>query len=173
MIRLRSDESGFTLLETMIAMAIMVVAFASIIMVESSSLDASYRAKQLNIVSMLAKNIMIDTELLIENKSFGEVKTEETGAFGDPYQEFSWKREVKEVEFPNLNPGGGGEGDKSKDDSNDKDAGNTLSKLITQFLSKSIREVVVTVSYKKGPGEQKYQVAMYWVNLNNDFSLSQ
>lgn len=173
MIRPLNDESGFTLLETLIAMAIMVVAFSSILMVESGSLDASYRAKQLNIVSMLARNTMIETELLIENKSFGEVKTEETGNYAEPYQEFTWKREVKEIEFPSLNPGGGDDSQQNNDDPNAKEAGNSIAKLVTQFLSKSIREVVVTVSYKKGPGEQKYQIAMYWVNLNNDFSLSQ
>lgn len=168
----RNNESGFTLLETLIAMAIMVVAFSSILMVESGSLDASFRAKQLNIVSMLARNTLIETELLIENKAFSEVKTEESGNYADPYQEFMWKREIKEVEFPSLNTSGG---DKQQDneDPNAKDAGNSIAKLITQFLSKSIREIVVTVSYKKGPGEQKYQIAMYWVNLNNDFSLSQ
>ena len=75
-----NSNAGFTLLETMIAMAIMMVAFSSILMVESSSINSSMRTKQLNVVAMLAKNIMVESEYLFEGKTFDEFKKEETGS---------------------------------------------------------------------------------------------
>ena len=165
-------SAGFTMLETMIAMAIMMVAFASILMVESASINTSTKAKQMNVVSMLAKNLMVETEYSFEGKTFDEYKKEDAGTFAEPFQDYNWKRVVKEVEFPELQMGGGG--DKNKDaDSQQDAAAQQLTKLLTQFLSKAIREVTVTVSWKKGTGEQNFTLSTYWVDLNHEFQLSQ
>ena len=56
------NSKGFTLLEVMIAMAIMMVAFTAILMVESNSLNTSSRSKQMNLISMLAKNLISPAE---------------------------------------------------------------------------------------------------------------
>ena len=161
---------GFTLLETMIAMAIMMVAFASILMVESSSLNTTLKAKQVNVVSMLARNKMIETELDMEGKTFEEVKSEESGQFEEPFQDYKWAKKVKEIKFPALPTGGGGK----KDEEGGGDAmSEMITKLVTNFFSKAIREVSVTITWKKGKGEQSFTVSTYWVNLNNDFQLSE
>src|SRR6478735_4350708 len=88
---LKTGLQGFTLLEVIIAMAIMTLAFSSILAVEMGSINASARAKQMNIVAMLAKNQMVETEYKIEGKKFDEVKKEESGAFPSPYQDYTWK----------------------------------------------------------------------------------
>ena len=167
-------ESGFTLLETMIAMTIMLVAFSAILMIESNSLNSAAKSRQMNVVAMLAKNIMVETELKLEGRIFSEIKKEDTGDFKEPYQEYKWKREIKEVKFPNLNMAGKKQegGDENADEgSGSNSLAETLTKLLTNFLSNAIREVVVTISWKKGSGEQSFTVATYWVNLNNEFSL--
>jgi prepilin-type N-terminal cleavage/methylation domain-containing protein len=168
-------EAGFTLLETMIAMAIMMVAFASILMVESSSINTSVKAKQMNVVTMLAKNLMVETEYSFEGKTFDEYKKEESGTFPEPYQDYSWKREVKEVKFPDLGSGSAkaSASDKSGDAAAQDEASRQLTKLLTQFLSKATREVTVTIKFKRGSGEQSYSIATYWVNLNHEFQLSE
>ena len=58
-------------------MTIMVLAFASILAVESGAINASDRAKTMNIVQMLAKNQMIEWEYRIEGRTFDEVKKED------------------------------------------------------------------------------------------------
>jgi hypothetical protein len=45
-------------------------------------------------------------------------------------------------------------------------------KYITNYLSKAIREVTVTVFYKKGSGEGTFSVSTYWVDLNRQFTMS-
>lgn len=171
------NEHGFTLLETMIAMGIMLVAFASILMVESASIESSIKARQMNVVSMLAQNAMIEAELEFQGKPFNEVKEEESGQFDEPYQEYTWTRKIKEIKFPSLNLNAGGGGGESEDggggDSDNTRQGETLTKLLTNYLSKAIREVTVTVTWKRGEGQRSYSLSTYWVDLNHEFALSE
>jgi prepilin-type N-terminal cleavage/methylation domain-containing protein len=166
--RLLSNSSGFTLLETIIALAIMVVTLASIITVESNSVQASIRARQMNIVAMLARNRMIELEYAIEGKKFDEVKKEDSGDFGDAYKDYRWKTEVKEIKFPAL---GGSGGEKKEEGQTETVA--LLMKYITNFLSKAVREISVTIVYKRGGGEANFTVSTYWVDLNREFTLSE
>lgn len=159
------NKDGFTLLEVIIAMAIMVITFASILTVEGDSINASTRAKQMNIVGMLAKNLMVETEYKIENTDFGEVKKEEVGIFDPPYEDYHWKREIRELKFPALTT--------SESSSSGGDMASILSKLVTQFFSKAIREVTIVISWKKGSKEQKFSLATYWVDLNYAFQLTE
>lgn len=167
----RLDDSGFTLLETIIALAIMVLALASILSIESNSLNASMRAKQMNIVAMLAKDKMVEVEYEIEGKTFEEVKKENAGAFEEPYSDYRWTWVVKELEFPNLNlaPAGGAQGGEG----GQSDITELLTRLVTNFFSKALREVTVTVFWRKGGGEQSFSVSTYWVDLNHEFQLSE
>lgn len=167
----KNAEQGFTLLEVLIALAIMTVMLTSIFLIQQSSIEATIRAQQMNTVAMLAKNLMIDTELAFQEKPFSEVKEEEKGQFPVPHQDYSWERKIKEIEFPNLGIGTGGGGEEGSEGANPQSE--MLSKLVSNFLSKSIREVSVTISWRKGSGTQSYAVATYWVDLNHEFSLTE
>ncbi|MBY0470823.1 prepilin-type N-terminal cleavage/methylation domain-containing protein [bacterium] len=159
---LHSNE-GFTLLETMIAVSIMLVAFAAIMMVQSSSITTTIKGKNANIVGMLVEKTMIETEQLVEGKTFEEIKTEDSGEYAAPYQEYKWTRKIKEVEFPSLelpaSPDGG-----------ETEGINKITRLITTFLSKAIREITVTISWKRADKEQSFAITTYWVNLNHELS---
>jgi general secretion pathway protein I len=169
-----SCQKGFTLLETMIAMTIMMIAFSAILMVESASVNTSTKAKQMNIVSMLAKSAMIDAEYAMEGKTFEEVKKEETQSFPEPYNEYTWTRKVTEIKFPNLAVGGGGTGGGTGGGKTNADSVvETITKLLTNYLSKAIRELSVTITWKKGTGEQSLTVSTYWVDLNHEFQLTE
>jgi len=174
-----ANENGFTLLETIIALAIMVIAFASILSIESNSISATEKARQLNTVAMLAKNKMVETEYAIEGRAFDEVKKEDGGAFNAPFEDYRWKTEVKEIKFPSLNfSGGGGQGKdagssgNSNSNSGGQDLGDLMTKLVTQYLSKALREVSVTIIWKKGSSDQQFALSTYWVDLNHEFQIT-
>lgn len=159
-------NKGFTLLEVMIAMGIMVVTFGAVLMVQSGSLTASERARQMNAVAMLAKNSMIDTELAIEGKGFKEVKSEESGQYDPPYDQYRWNRKIKEIKFPNLIISSG-------EDESIQPQAEMLGKLMSKFLSDAIREINVTVTWQRGKGTQSYSISTYWVDLNHEFSIKE
>ncbi len=165
------NSEGFTLLEVVIAMAIMVIAFSAILAVEGGSINATTRAKQMNIVAMLAKNKMVETEFNFEGKTFEEIKKEEAGTFENPYEDYQWKSVIKELTFPNLASLG-------KNSSQNSDGGQTqgaemVTRILTNFLSKAIRQVIVTVSWKRGNATQDFSLSTYWVDLNHEIKISE
>lgn len=174
----RKHSAGFTLLEVVIAMAIMAICFGSILAVEGGAINASTRAKQMGTVATLLRNQMIETEYKIEGKTFDEVKKEDQGIFKEPYQDYSWKRTIKEITLPNLTSlMGGGNKDNDSGGSSSKSNPNQyaemLGKLLTKFLSKALREVTVTILWKKGGNQLTYSVSTYWVDLNYEFSATE
>jgi predicted kinase len=147
-----------------IALAIMTVAFASILLTESASVRATERARAMTTITMLAKTLVTQTEMKMEEGEFSVLKEEETGNFPAPNENFSWRRVVKEVKFPNL-------GGQKREGVEGGDMAEKIFQLITQFLSKSLREVTITV-IDKDAGNREQSVSFYWVNLNNEFQLS-
>jgi len=170
-------DSGFTLLEVVIALAILVMAFASILAVEGGSVNASVKAKQMNIVAMLAKNKMVETEFTFEGKPFDEVKKETEGTFEEPYQDYRWKTKIQELKFPALSTSGGKaggtEGGGTSSAGGQNQGADLIMKMMSNFLSKAIREVNVTVFWKKGTIEQNFTLSTFWVDLSYEFKLSE
>lgn len=168
-----TGRGGFTLLETLIAVAIMAVAFSSILVLESSAIHGVEKTRTMDIVAMLAKNAMIEAEQEFQGKTFKEVKEEEKGEFEAPYQAYYWKRTVKELKFPNINFAAMAGGGEEAADSPAMRGIDMLTRLLTKFLSDSVREVTVTISWAKGPGSQSASVSTYWVDLNHEISLNE
>jgi general secretion pathway protein I len=168
-------SAGFTLLEIIIAMAIMMVAFTAILSVESSSIGASARGKQMNVVGMLTRNAMTELEYDWEGKTFDEYKKEGGKTFDAPFQDYRYTFKVKELKFPTLNlkSAGNPDGNGSTGNSQGDEIADMLTKLITNFLSKNIREVQLTVYWKRGSGEASFSVSQYWVAYNNALELSE
>ena len=167
MMRLKkSAESGFSLLEVMIAVSIMTVAFSAILTSQSGSINIAMKSRDLNIAGWLAHNKMVDSEHLMEGKPFTELnKGPEIEKFEAPFDRFQWKREVKELKFPDLfqSP--------SKDGSGIPEPVRLMSKAITTYLNKVLRELVVTVSWQRGSGEQQIVLSTYLVDFNEEFSI--
>lgn len=178
--KLRMPESGFTLLEVMIAMAIMLVAFSSILAIQSSSMSSALKSRQIHEVSMLARWAIAQTEVEISGKKFDELPEELSGTFASPYQDYTWTRKIVEVKLPNLQglskavsaANAGESGGNREDDEQNSAIMEQMTKVITNFLSKAIRQVTMTVHWKRGAFDQSYDVAMYWVDLDSEFQIN-
>ncbi len=166
---MKHSQSGFTLIEVMIAVGILAIGIGAILVAENNSLEVTLRAKRMTTVAMLAKNALIQAEREISGKSFTEVKPEENGQFDAPFQEFKWERKIKEITFPNIL-----DQSKEKKDEISKIDENTLRvvKIATGYLSKASREITVTIKWIDKKEEQKFVVSQYWVDLNHEFNIN-
>jgi general secretion pathway protein I len=178
-------EAGFTLLEVMIAIGVLAIGIGAILTAENNSLDVTLRAKRMTTVANLAKNTLIIAEREIQGKTFDEVKTEASGKFDAPYSEYSWERKIKLITFPNITGQGGSAvgagGDASGGGASSGGASGGPSgagveqvvKLATAYLSKSTREVTITIKWIEKKEDQQFVVSQYWVDLNHEFNLSE
>ncbi|MBU6154024.1 MAG: prepilin-type N-terminal cleavage/methylation domain-containing protein [Bdellovibrionales bacterium] len=170
------SEVGFTLLEVMIAIGILAIGIGAILVAENNSLDTTIRAKRMNTVATLARNVMVEAEREIQGKPFLEVRTESFGKFDAPFAEYSWERKIKEIAFPKiLNQGNSGESSSGTAPGGvaaDPNAERVV-KIATTYLSKATREVTVTILWKDKGENQKFSVSQYWVDLNHEFNMAE
>ena len=88
----RSLQSGFTLLEVMIAVSIIAIAFVTLIGSQSQSVSIAGHTR-FAITSALLAQKQLTT---IESADFGDVSSS-SGDFGENYPGYSWKTEVFEL----------------------------------------------------------------------------
>ncbi|MBC7397615.1 MAG: prepilin-type N-terminal cleavage/methylation domain-containing protein [Bdellovibrionales bacterium] len=168
-------EAGFTLLEVMIAVGILAIGIGAILVAENNSLDVTIRAKRITTVATLAKNTLIQAERELQGKTFDETKKESSGKFDAPYAEYSWDRKIKEITFPNvMDPAASGGGGEKKEDAAPVDQNvERVVKIATNYLSKSSRELTVTINWTEKGEKQSFSVSQYWVDLNHEFNFTE
>lgn len=89
--RAYSKHAGFTLLEVMIAVAIIAIAVVTLLGAQSQSVSIASSAKFDTMASLLAQWKMSD--LILQDF---EQLSDDTGNFGEDYPQFSWKLIVTE-----------------------------------------------------------------------------
>jgi general secretion pathway protein I len=90
----RGRLEGFTLMEVMIAMAILAIALVTIFQSQSQSVSMTGNSRFLTTASLLAQARMAEIEML----DMKDVRTE-NGDFGDAFPDYAWRVEVKDTDF--------------------------------------------------------------------------
>lgn len=163
----RQKQRGFSLLEVLIAFAIITVVAASVYIMQSNSLFSSLRTKNMLIASNLARGFLAKSELELEPLDFNLLKEEEEGKFPEPYEEFKWKREVKEQDFSalskivsDLQSGVDSEftaaagGPPGADRPEASDVQTLVAKVFENYLKDSIRTLKITILWTED-GKEK------------------
>ena len=161
-------ESGFTLLEFIIALALLTVLLASTYMIQGTSLFSSVRSKNILIATNLAKNVFSKTEIEVEGVPFEQLSNEEEGSFEEPFKEFTWKRTITEVDFTTLASIMEQYSFNSEEKSSDQNA--TVTKLFLDYLSKSVRRINITVEWPDGEEKSSLTFTELLVNYEAEFS---
>ena len=98
--RARRAAAGFTLLEVVVALAILAISLTMLLVTNASNIDNASRARDLTIASLLARSKMIDIEQKLVDEGFTAGTVDEEGTFEDEGRpEINWVSKVTEVEL--------------------------------------------------------------------------
>jgi len=182
--------SGFTLLEVMVALAILAMSLLSLSDVVGGALRNHVRAAHLDVATLLARGKLVALQEEFERKGFRDFDQTDEGSFDDQgHPEVRWKVEVKRPDVQ-LGPDKilalltGGQGldllSKAQAGASPGAAPQPQDPRVAMFaallqpqltligeeLKKSVRELRLTVSWPEGKGEDSFSVVTHLVVLN-------
>ena len=146
-VRVRApDDTGFTLLEVMVAVAIVAIALVPLLRLHLVSLDATIWAQDYTTAVMLAQKTMtekmapIPSERELGEREAGELEPgEENGTFDEPaYARFQWQTLIEEKEELTL--------------------GEAAQPL-------EVQRIQVTITWQDGQRSRAYQLESYVVHV--------
>jgi general secretion pathway protein I len=91
------DRKGFTLLEVMIAMAILAISLVAVFRSQSQSVSMAAESRFLTTASLLAQSKMAE----IENMKPQDLSNG-NGGFGEDFSDYLWRIEIKDTAFQYL-----------------------------------------------------------------------
>ena len=168
-----SRSSGFTLIEIMVAFAILSLTLVSLLGIVTNNVRATNHAKMTTAATFLARNKMSDVEDQILYEGFTSDTETAKGTFKeDGYPQFSWETMIERIELPtDLTQK---TQDKARETSNEaKDPmslmtgflGGMMSSFIEPIrigLQESVRKVTVKVLWDEtGRRDQVIEVVQY------------
>ncbi len=159
------NRRGFSLLEVLIAMFIL----SSGVILLVNSWGSSYRKlkktqTQFEMAALIERK-MVEIEMEYKGKPLDSIDESKEDDFGDEYPQYSWKMESRELEIPDMSSlftsaDGGASGELLE-----------IIKRLTDQLSKSVKEVKVTVIHKTQPRNIEYSVTTYFVDYDRSLGL--
>lgn len=95
MMGLRQCNKGFSLLEVMIALAIVAIALVSLLGLSNRSIMAQDKVQRLTQATLLAQQLMSEEELDVGKKRLNWEDRED--AFAEPFETFRWQISYQET----------------------------------------------------------------------------
>jgi general secretion pathway protein I len=89
-------NKGFTLLEVMVAVALLAIALTTLLGSQSQSVSFANSAKFETMAALLAQSKM--SEIVLESDSFSS----DSGDFGDDYPGYAWEATVSEIAIEGI-----------------------------------------------------------------------
>jgi general secretion pathway protein I len=169
----RSGEAGFTLLEVMVAVAILSLTLMVLLGIVTTNVRATQHAKLTTTATFLSRGKMVDVEDHILYDGFTTDNESEKGTFRDDgFPQFRWETSIERVELPTDMA------QKTKDQASDKSKeakdpmsmmtgflGGMMSSFIEPIrigLEESVRRVTVRVLWDEvSRPEQMIEVVQY------------
>ena len=93
----QNKQSGFTLMEVMIATAILAIALVAVFQSQSQSISMSTDSRFMTTASLLAQSKMVEVEAASTLANHNE-----DGDFGPDYPQYTWRLEVGDTQLPQF-----------------------------------------------------------------------
>lgn len=165
------SQTGFTLLEVMIAFALIVVILLTTYLTQGSSIAGSTRNKHMLEATILAKSKMAELELKYDGAALDKIDKLTTGTFDPPVPiGYTWKVEVGEIDFSILK-----DLFLKKDNANGKaESGqydDILARTFQEYMNKSVRRMTLTVTWPVGDKSDSVSFTELLVNYDNEINV--
>lgn len=172
----KPDQSGFTLLEVLVAVAILAVSLSSLMGSQLNSMAATSYARDLTAAALLGEYQLIELEFKQQRDGWVNSDVEVEGDFSDhgyPNMEFTCI--VHFIELPEydqlLTAKEGADKAEGKDGDNIMDAGDQafgalgmVWPMVKAAIENSIRKADCTVTWTRGTIEEEFTVQTFWTN---------
>ncbi len=158
-------RGGFTLLEVLISISILAGGIIVVSSTWSGNLMRIRKSNLFNSVSFLLEGKVAEIEAKYHGKPLEEIPEEESGDF-EGFPDYRWQMKSAELEMPDLTAvimaQNGGTADETM---------LSMVKQMTELISKSVKEVKVSVFVKSGAREVEFHLTTYMVDYNKEISL--
>ncbi|OQW52838.1 MAG: hypothetical protein A4S09_08315 [Proteobacteria bacterium SG_bin7] len=162
-------DSGFTLVETLLAMAILAFGLLIVSSTWSGNVMRLKRIRLNNEVAFLLQQKMTEMELKYQNVGLDQIKEEEEGDFGDSFKDYRWEFKSQEFVMPDLSL----LVDNNKETNTEMQG--MILKQIGEVLGKAVKEITVTVVVKQAGSRKKelrFSVSSYFIDFNKEIAFS-
>ena len=173
-LKLIKNKRGFTLLEVMVALAIMGLSLMALFLAQSRSMRMAEKARTLIVATELARKKLIDCKFDVWDKGFSQIDYESNGDFAEQgHPEVEWECFAYRFDIPPpnaevinkaLKSQTGGDFGKEMGAGFTADALAPFFGLISSTLGDSIREVVLIVRWKNDEYVEDMKVVTHMVN---------
>jgi type II secretion system protein I len=169
-------DTGFTLLEVLIAVAILAVSLSSLMGSQLNSMAATRYARDITAVALLAEQQLIELEFKHRDEGWVSSDVEVEGDFGEQgYDDIEWVCTIHFIELPEYNElveakegvdDASGESDDSMIDAGDQAFSGLgmVWPLVKAAIENSIRKVDCTVTWQQGELEQEFTIQTFWTD---------
>lgn len=158
-------NKGFTLIETVLALVLL----SSGLLLLANSWGGSFmfvrKAQFSTEVTALLERKMAEIEIEYTGKSLDSIPEEKEDDFGSEFPQYSWKMEAKEFEVPDISA------TLTSQEGGADQTSLTMMKTLTTHISKSIKEVRVTIFYKGGKKPMSFSATQYFVDYDREIQL--
>lgn len=156
-------QSGFSLLEILVAVSILAVSMLVILDMHGNSMVLSGRTEDITVATMLARYKMHEIQLefgkTLEKEGLPAENKSEEGSFEEPFEAYKWNYEIKKVELPTLPKPEGAEAEAGLD------VMFKIFEIVSEQISESAREIHLEVIWDELGEEQKLTVSTHMVKL--------
>lgn len=168
MINKSSSELSFTLIETVIALGLLVFVVAQYMTIQGNVAQSGELTRNVTQASWLAKRVMAQVEYYAASKPWTDLKYEAKDVVFEDFPDFKYDIEIKEWKLPILKllSGGGGEdSDKKDSDTKKADGPPGLEGILKQVLGDDLLKIAhVTVYWPDGAQRSSIELGYLLVN---------